>query len=247
MSGYDKPTYDCEGKEYPRVSLILSILDKGYGLKIWGKKTRKQKLANDYYMLLEKGRPIDIELLCDAAEEQPDIVMRSRGNTGTAIHDALEAKLDPKKDDTPFRDKFATLYENCDKWIADNKLEPIHTEKRLCSHIHQYGGTVDLIASQEYDGEKQIALIDFKTGSGVYDTSTLQLAAYAGAYMEGHGDDASKWPDMCYIMHINRDTYKFKEEKHIHRYNQKTKMFEIEAQFNAFLAARALYKWRSHK
>jgi hypothetical protein len=247
MSGYDAASYDCDGHHYPRVTGILSILDKGYGLKKWGQTTRKQKLCNDYYTLLEKGRPIDIELLADAAEGYPDIIMRSRGDTGTAIHDALQAKLDPTKDDKAFCDEYATLYENCDKWIADNKLEPIKVEERLCSHIHQYGGTVDLIASQEYDGEQQIALIDFKTGAGVYDTSTLQLAAYAGAYMERHGDDANKWPDMCYIMHVDRDKYTFKETKHIHRYNKKTKEFEIEREFNAFLAVRACYRWRNNK
>jgi PD-(D/E)XK nuclease superfamily len=254
MSGYSAETYDCNGHTYTRVSSILGILDKGYGLDKWKSNTIKSKLSDDYYKLLSKGHEIDIDLLADAALRHPNTVRDTRGAQGTKIHDALEALLDPKKDHTPFKAEYPILYENAQQWILESKLEMIKdedgnvlVEKRLCSHEYEYGGTVDLIAYQEYQGRKQVVIVDFKTGSSVYDTSTLQLAAYANAWEEMHDDTPDMWPELCYIMHVNRDTYKFSEKKHIHRYNIKTKEFEIDAAFNAFKAVREAYRWRHHK
>jgi hypothetical protein len=247
MSGYDAPTYDCNGHTYVRVSSVLGLLDKGYGLAKWKDNIIKSKLSDDYYKLLSKGHEIDIDLLLDAALRHPNTVRDMRGKQGTSIHDALEALLDKDKDHSSFMPEYQTLFENAQQWILESKLEPIHIEARLCSHAHEYAGTVDLIAYQEYDGAKQVAVIDFKTGSSVYDTSTLQLAAYAHAYKELNQDKPELWPDIAYIVHVNRDTYKFSEKKHIHRYNVRTKRFEIEEAFAVFKALRACYKWRSGK
>ena len=126
MSGYDKPTYDCNGHQYTRVSSILGILDKGYGLDKWKQNTIKAKLSDDYYKLLAKGHDIDIELLADAALKHPNVVRDARGDTGTKIHDALEALLDKDKDHAGFMPEYATLYENAQQWILECKLEPIH-------------------------------------------------------------------------------------------------------------------------
>ena len=247
MSGYDKETYDCNGHTYTRVSSILGILDKGYGLAKWKDGIIKSKLSDDYYKLLSKGHDIDIELLADAALRHPNTVRDMRGSQGTNIHDALEALLDPAKDATPFKEEYATLFENAQEWILSAKLETIAVEPRVCSHEFQYAGTCDLVAYQEYQGRKQVVIVDFKTGSSVYDTASLQLAAYANAWEEMNDEKPEMWPELAYIMHVDRDTYKFKESKHIHRYNVKTKEFEIDNAFAAFKAVRDAYRWRHHK
>ena len=247
MSGYSAETYNCDGHTYPRVSGILSILDKGYGLDKWKSNTIKEKLSSDYYKLLAKGHDIDIDLLMDAALKHPNVVRDARGDTGTKIHDALEALLDKDKSHEGFLPEYSTLFENAQQWILEARLEPIAIEARLCSHEYEYGGTVDLIAYQEYQGRKQVVIVDFKTGSSVYDTASLQLAAYANAWEEMHDDKPDMWPELCYIMHVDRDSYKFKETKHIHRYNVKTKEFEIDAAFAAFKAVREAYRWRYKK
>ena len=247
MSGYDGATYNCDGKDYARVSSILSILDKGYGLDKWKSKTIKDKLRDDYLTLIESGKRVDIELLADAALAHPNTVRDARGSTGTQIHDALEALLDKDKDHKGFMPRYSLLYDNAQQWILESRLEPIAIEARLCSHEYEYGGTVDLIAYQEYQGRKQVVIVDFKTGSSVYDTASLQLAAYANAWEEMNDEKPEMWPELAYIMHVDRDTYKFKESKHIHRYNQKTKEFEIDNAFAAFKAVRDAYRWRHHK
>ena len=247
MSGYSGATYDCNGHTYVRVSSVLGLLDKGYGLAKWKDNTIKAKLSDDYYKLLAKGHDIDIELLADAALKHPNTVRDARGTQGTNIHDALEALLDKDKDQAGFMPQYATLFENAQQWILDSKLEPISIEARLCSHAHEYAGTCDLIAYQEYEGRKQVVIADFKTGSSVYDTATLQLAAYVNAWVEMNKDNPDMWPELAYIVHVNRDTYKFTEKKHMHRYNTTTKRFEIEEAFAVFKALRACYKWRSGK
>src|SRR5665647_672743 len=97
MSGYSSPTYDCNGHTYVRVSSILGILDKGYGLAKWKDNIVKAKLSDDYYKLLAKGHDIDIDLLLDCLLRQPNTVRDARGTQGTNIHDALEALLDKDK------------------------------------------------------------------------------------------------------------------------------------------------------
>ena len=98
MSGYDGAEYNCNGHQYARVSSILGILDKGYGLAKWKDNIIKSKLSDDYYKLLSKGHEIDIDLLLDAALRHPNTVRDMRGAQGTNIHDALEALLDKDKD-----------------------------------------------------------------------------------------------------------------------------------------------------
>jgi len=60
------------------------------------------------------------------------------------------------------------------EWEKNRKIEPIIIEEPMINKKYRYGGTPDLFAY--VDGEP--TLLDFKTGSGLYDEHFIQLAAY---------------------------------------------------------------------
>lgn len=60
------------------------------------------------------------------------------------------------------------------RWEKEHSISPVMVEAPLVSEEYRYGGMLDLFA--EYDGE--FILVDFKTGSAIYDEHLYQLAAY---------------------------------------------------------------------
>ena len=61
------------------------------------------------------------------------------------------------------------------EWAKPRDVKPIMIEEPMVSEIYQYGGTFDIYGVM--DGE--LTLLDFKSGSGLYDEHFIQLAAYA--------------------------------------------------------------------
>lgn len=66
------------------------------------------------------------------------------------------------------------------KFLDTWQIEPVATETPLANTEYGYGGTADLWATIGAR-DNQSALIDLKTGSGVYTSVALQLAAYRRA------------------------------------------------------------------
>lgn len=60
------------------------------------------------------------------------------------------------------------------EWVKKYDIEPVLVEASLVSETLRYGGTIDLFA-QINDTP---TLVDFKTGSGIYDEHWYQVAAY---------------------------------------------------------------------
>lgn len=60
------------------------------------------------------------------------------------------------------------------EWAKSRNVKPILMEKPMVSEKYGFGGTPDLYG--EMDGE--LTLLDFKSGSDIYDDYFMQLAAY---------------------------------------------------------------------
>ena len=60
------------------------------------------------------------------------------------------------------------------EWAKPRKVKPIVIEEPMVSDTYGYGGTPDLFGNM--DGE--LTLLDFKTGSDLYEEQFIQLAAY---------------------------------------------------------------------
>lgn len=70
-------------------------------------------------------------------------------------------------------------------WKKTVNLEPLAIEQTVWSWEHGYAGTMDLFARLDIEGHgRQQAIIDWKTGAGLYAESDLQNAAYRNAWFE---------------------------------------------------------------
>ncbi len=110
---------------------------------------------------------------------------RDRGSRAhEAIHFLVEDDLDPASLDptiAPFVDSAAAF-------LRDMEAEPVMAEAIVYSSLYFYAGKADLFAFLR--GRRRLAAVDWKTGAPVKATA-LQLAGYAGAWLEMTGEAVS--------------------------------------------------------
>lgn len=164
---------NADGKRLPGVTTIVSLLDKPQ-LKAWANRLGLQGIDLNSYM--------------------DDLA-----SVGTLAHEMIQAhftgdKVDfneySKNDITRAENALISFY----NWIDTMPIKPILNEAQLTND--DFGGTVDMLA--EIDGRN--VLIDFKTGSGIYEEMGYQLAGYK-ILLEHNGHRV----DQAMIVRVGRD------------------------------------------
>jgi hypothetical protein len=125
---------------------------------------------------------------------------------GTRIHAFGERLVSGDPVEIP--DEYRTPSEAYARFLDEWKIEPIATETPVAHLDARYGGTADLWGTIGVrDGAR--ALIDLKTGKGVYESAVLQLAAYrfAQIWQPDGADSEESLPevDAVYVAHILPD------------------------------------------
>jgi hypothetical protein len=139
-------------------------------------------------------------------------------------------------------------------WINENHVEFISTERVIYSREHQFMGKMDIEA--KVNG--LYALVDIKTGNGIYNSVKMQTAAYAKADLEEcQYSKKKKKYETRWALRLSKET----ESEYIERMKRKGKdvypeykVFEarefpetegdnIETDFKAFLACKDLLEW----
>lgn len=184
--------YAIDGGEYPSVTSIISKGEPKPALIGWAKKVTAEAAIEQYELvgtLIEKdGNKAAIDHLKGAAYRQRD----AAGELGSRLHEVAEYEVvqgkpypeqgDPKAQMllVQFRDFVKTTNP---QWLA--------VEAIVYNETDGYAGTFDAAALiPQYDTP---VLIDWKSGSGVYGSHALQIAAYAHAeYMLGP-DGPEEW------------------------------------------------------
>ena len=176
------------GPLYPSVTTILGIKDKP-ALVGWAKRETAACAVRNLdvlsRMVAHGGAPAAVNWLKTIPDFQRDL----SADLGTAVHTAAEsiALGLPLEIDDAVR-PFVAAYRR-------DFLELFHptflaVEPMVCSLRYEYGGTAD--AFVEIDGETW--LIDYKSGSGVYPDTALQLAGLARAQFIGKPGDPTQYP-----------------------------------------------------
>ncbi len=102
-----------------------------------------------------------------------------KADIGTLAHEMILAHLSKREPETEDYSKnqidaaensFLSYLE----WEKQHLVIPILTEHKAVSETYKYGGAFDFYGS--IDGT--LELVDFKTGSGIYDEMWLQVAGY---------------------------------------------------------------------
>jgi hypothetical protein len=141
------------GELVPSVTTILSLLNKPALVK-WANNLGLQGIDVTKY----------VDILADAGSLAHDMILDYfRG----IITDTSECSQDVIK-------KAENAFLSFLEWAKQRKLEPILVEHEMVSETKKYGGKCDWYGYE--DGIK--TLLDFKTGSGIYEEHAIQLAAY---------------------------------------------------------------------
>jgi len=205
--------YLVDGERFTSVTTILDIIDKP-GLRYWYAKHGLQKA---------------------------DQLKRAAADLGSLAHDfimhdlkadlGLAKRIHIKQADKRIKPMIAKYYKLKKKW----SLEPIAVECVLVSKKHKYAGRCDCIGYVYGD----IALIDWKTGSGIYDEYDLQMGAYYEADTEMHD---GKWRiKLCKIARFDKKNPFAKPEIRTRKRKQ------LEQDFKVFKSAQRLYNWKHKK
>jgi hypothetical protein len=164
---------NAEGKRLVGVTTVVGLLDKPQ-LRVWANRIGLQGIDLNSYM--------------------DDLA-----NVGTLAHEMIQCHFTGKELDTnEYSKNDIDRAENAMisflNWVDTMKIKPIFNEAKLNNNL--FGGTVDMYA--EIDGKK--VLVDFKTGSGIYEEYLIQLSGYK-ILLEENGHRV----DQAMIVRVGRD------------------------------------------
>lgn len=192
--------YYLDGKRIPGVTTIIGQSSPSGGLLKWYGTEAAQWAAAHWELREELGHDKWVEIAALAAETTRD----RAADRGRAIHEAADALVAGEPIDVP--EEIAAPASNVirflDAWGANVQA----TECVVFHTGYRYAGQFDAIAELS-DGQRW--LLDYKTGSGVYSTVALQLAAYRNAeYLIWDGREiAMPRIDATGVVHITENGF----------------------------------------
>lgn len=185
--------YEVDGKQYPSVTTILSVIGKP-ALIAWSAKVEREMVmevsANLYEEVAESQKMSRLGWLNTLADRlgktkasQKELAKASE--IGSQAHSWIEwqikRELMHKVGPCPIISPPAQLAVAAwERWRDSVNFKPLLCEQPVWSNVYRYAGTMDLLA--EINGE--ITLLDWKTGKAIYDEAYLQNVAYRQALFE---------------------------------------------------------------
>jgi hypothetical protein len=219
-----------DGPLVPGVTTVQGMKDKSGPLVGWAKREVAACAVRNIDMLhqmVQTGGPASAETWLKGL---PDYQRDSSADLGSSVH-ALAEQIalgqDPVINETeaPFIESYRRDF------LERHRPEFRSVEFMVYSQRYAYGGTAD--AACVIDGD--LWLIDYKTGSGVYPDTALQLAALRWADWVGLPGDPKKYriPQATRFGVV-----------HIRPEGAQLIPFNVGPEdFDAFLACRRLYSW----
>lgn len=169
-------SYTIDGKKAIGVTTALSEGMPKPALPYWAARTVAETVVDmdpdDLAVLRRQGRAAAVAALKQAPWTQRD----NAALRGTKVHQIAEQLA--LGDEVSVPDELVGHVESVLKFLTDWKVSPVLQEKVVGSYKYGYAGTFDLIADV-YDGRR--VLFDYKTSTGIYPETALQLNAYAYA------------------------------------------------------------------
>jgi hypothetical protein len=225
--------YTIDGKNYPSVTTILDVLNKPQ-LVNWAARLTRDYIKQELFAFGRADSLKDLkvdDLLAKSASEH-DRIKNAAADHGTDIHRRIASYVSSYVGDKyQYNAQDDTVVDAFRAWQDMAHFVPIASEKILFSREHGYAGTADLIGTLG----GRLALLDTKTGRGVYPEYKLQLAAYAVAW----GEMSGHFPEVCLNLHVQNDSTITEANSFT-----ATELFPL---FQTFLAAKRLFEWQSEQ
>lgn len=131
----------------------------------------------------------------------PHHVLEKARQLGTAVHKAVELKLQDRLDESSMDPDVAARFYQFWRWFRAGDFEVEDTEERVYSEKYGFAGTLDL--SGKLRGKP--ALIDVKTTSKLMVTVGPQTAAYEKAKNE---QDGTRKKFQRYALMLHEDSFR---------------------------------------
>ena len=191
----DVPQYyslkEIEGKSLPSVTTIINSADgsKTEGIRRWSINQTLDYISKNW---------TSNTLCLDKAKGYSEEKFQEAGKKGTRIHRAMELYLkDPHSDwwsalDKELDDhkKIGITLDKIYKFIQSEGLTIVGQEIPVFNAEYQYGGSIDLLLSNQKD---TIYVCDLKTGSNIYFKDGVQVAAYVACIISMLNNNITPW------------------------------------------------------
>lgn len=188
--------------------------------------TKVVKALREFYDEVGMGK------LLQAAQNAHDTIKEDAGDVGTIAHEWLQKYIKTgEQPDRPLNPLANNAINAGLDWIAKHKVEFIGVERRVFSLELGVAGTTDFYG--KVDGA--LAILDWKSGSGIYDEMFMQIALYQTAIEE---EDQAQI-DARWIINIDKKTGEMKDEL---RDNN-----TLKEDMDGFRGLLAAYNWQKAK
>lgn len=160
-----------DGKRMTGVTTILGVIAKpallGWAVGLCADYARSQIRANKAYS------KDDLDSIFEEAKKAHTKKKEQAADIGTLVHSACELFIKENKE-PELDEQGMKMFENFRKWVSDNNVKFLESEKHLYSEELFLAGIVDAVV--EIDGQKWI--MDIKTSSGIYAEAFFQMGGY---------------------------------------------------------------------
>jgi len=195
--------YKVNGQPTTGVTSVTGMKDKSGPLMYWAVNCMRDYLLGKFY----QGQPItEADIL--AASKEHQVKKTQAAGIGTRVHEWIEQW-------TILKGNFSTMPEGSDddtrkvlngiiaflKWIDDNKVKIIESERIVYSREFDFVGTLDAVA--KINGK--LCMLDYKTSKVFSTEHRYQTAAYQQAYYEEFGVNF----DARYILKLGKEDGEF--------------------------------------
>lgn len=175
----------------------IDVIDK------WAAKIAAEWAVDNHHRWAELDRDEAVKLIKGA----PNRVRDTAAKRGDDVHDIVE-RLAHGRIVPSFTDDLEPWIASARQFVADFRPQVIWSETTVFNRQFGYAGTLDLIA--DFPGYGRM-IADYKTGSDVYGSTGVQLAAYRYAEYGIHNGARSFLPDGIeggLIVNLTADGYK---------------------------------------
>lgn len=230
--------YHWQGESYLSVTSIIKQGHPAPALTSWAAKSVAEFVAKRWDEVEARHNTSETADFVGWLKGRPWSERDRAADLGSLVHDIAEqwaltgeapdvAMLDPRAASRV--GQFIGFMEQVNPKVVASELVVYH-------HPLRYAGTLDLILDFDYPPGLLLgrALVDIKTGSGVYEEAAMQLAAYRNAESALVGDEMVDMPtvDAAFVLHLLPESWRL------------IPVSADASSFDAFLSARGTAEWR---
>lgn len=192
--------YKLDGEKIIGVTTVIDSLDKP-ALRRWYAEEAAKRVVDEWDRIVGMRPSERLSFVKDG----PKDTVRAAALRGTQIHALGDKLVHGEPVDVP--DEHRGPVEAYARWLDRWQITPLASETPCANTTYRYAGTADLWGHVGVRDD-ELALLDIKTGKGVWSEVGLQLAAYRYSDLIQVAGEEQPTPEVSrvYVAHVLPDT-----------------------------------------